>query len=229
MFRKTSSVVSLASYGLLAILAFSFLAGCQTAKRHWPAMTGQVLDAETDEPIQDAIVLANWQGVVSFSNTRCFYQVRDITDAQGRFTIPAWENQASTARSSNQHIHIKAHKYGYRRSEKTYRTKSYRKNIYYLERDDAIAIERLRYLRHVISGSGCGVPKSEAKHQLLPLYSSVYKEAYKLASNSEEQEILSDIQAMITWKWREADSVPPWGPAQFDAYFNEHIREELLQ
>jgi len=228
MFRKSSSIASLASCGLLVFLTFTLLAGCQTTRRYWPAQTGQVLDAETGKPIQNAIVLANWQGVVSYSNTRCFHQVRDITDEQGRFHISAWENQTSTAKSSYQNIHIYTHKYGYRRSEKTYRTKSYRKNIYYLERHKTNAIERLKYLSHYISIIGCG-PHSGSKERLFPVLKSIYREVLDIATTDDvgEQELVRQIQDSISLYWR--DKEPLWTPAQFDKYFEEHVKGELLR
>lgn len=89
---------------LIASAAFSFavMAGENLPAAYSGAkIAGRIVDKETGEPIEGAVVVASWQ-VYRIEQTRLklstvpktnklFYIAEALTDAQGRYVIPAWE------------------------------------------------------------------------------------------------------------------------------------------
>lgn len=75
-----------------SLMLFSLtLFGCD---RNYP-ITGQVIDAETRKPVEEAVVAINWirykWGLPGLPTNKERYGSTDIiTDAQGRFTIPTY-------------------------------------------------------------------------------------------------------------------------------------------
>ena len=54
------------------------------------AINGTVMDSETEEPIEGAIVLVEWtktEGVPGMTNTESYKVVEKITDNEGKFTV----------------------------------------------------------------------------------------------------------------------------------------------
>jgi uncharacterized GH25 family protein len=66
------------------------VSGCTKTWRA-EAINGRVVDAGTGTPIAGAVVLVNWQlkGMEGFPQGQLAIFER-VTDAQGRFEIPAW-------------------------------------------------------------------------------------------------------------------------------------------
>lgn len=83
---------------VLAVIATSTIAGCGMPHRlYGKRIAGQVVDAETGQPIAGAHVALLWRsGVIPSGftghNSRdiCFHAAATTTDAQGRFDIPGW-------------------------------------------------------------------------------------------------------------------------------------------
>ncbi|MCI5123905.1 MAG: hypothetical protein D3925_05370 [Candidatus Electrothrix sp. AR5] len=96
----------LKQYGFTILLTFVLpLNGCSGST------TFRVLDAETKQPIEGAVALAEWTstgGLPGFSHTSTDKVAEDVSDSEGKLTIPgAWGFLAL------QTPHIKIYKPGY--------------------------------------------------------------------------------------------------------------------
>ena len=85
----------------LCAVALMLMAACRTGQEQWGPFRGQVVDAETGEPIAGAHVMALWiREPPSLHYQQWVYDAREtVTDADGRFEIPyerrwltAWVN-----------------------------------------------------------------------------------------------------------------------------------------
>ena len=87
-------------------LVFSFLlSGCATST------TFRVLDAETKQPIEGAVALAEWtssSGLPGLSHTDTVKVAEDVSDSEGKLTIPG-----TIGFNALQTPHIKVYKPGY--------------------------------------------------------------------------------------------------------------------
>ena len=83
---------------IVAVIALSTAAGCGMPHLlYGKRVAGQVVDAETGEPIAGAHVALLWRSVIiptgfTGHNSRdiCFHAAATTTDAQGHFDIPGW-------------------------------------------------------------------------------------------------------------------------------------------
>lgn len=79
--------------GLVASLVVCVLLGLSSCTKSWrsEAIDGRVVDEGSGAPVADAVVLVNWQikGMEGYPQGQLAIFER-VTDAQGRFQIPAW-------------------------------------------------------------------------------------------------------------------------------------------
>jgi hypothetical protein len=75
----------------VAMLSLSF-GGCATVLKG-PAISGRVLEQDTNRPLAGAVVLAYWSGDIPHfpeSSSACFEVLSGTTDAQGNYHLKAW-------------------------------------------------------------------------------------------------------------------------------------------
>lgn len=76
----------------IALLAVALIltAACRIGQEQWGPFRGQVVDAETNEPLAGAHVMALWvREPPSLHYQQWVYEAREtVTDAEGRFEIP---------------------------------------------------------------------------------------------------------------------------------------------
>jgi len=78
------------SFWLFAVLIM-FVQGCSYAIRYDGTYTGIVVDADTQEPIEGAVVLGTWYTVAHTvaGGVHSYYDAREtVTDKSGEFSIP---------------------------------------------------------------------------------------------------------------------------------------------
>jgi hypothetical protein len=78
------------SFWLFAVLII-FVQGCSYAIRYDGTYTGIVVDADTQEPIEGAVVLGTWYTVAHTvaGGVHSYYDAREtVTDKSGEFSIP---------------------------------------------------------------------------------------------------------------------------------------------
>lgn len=142
--------------------------------REWPGLEGRVLDAQTEEPIEGAFVVARWIGYGGYSQSQCFHVEVAETDEQGRYRIAPWRNDQDSAILSNQRQSIeRVHAEGYRESQITRERESYRQGVYYLEKDEGDAEDRLKYLRNAVIGCSSRYGNKDA---LIAFYKALHHE-----------------------------------------------------
>jgi hypothetical protein len=175
--------------GVLAVMVFALLGYIL-----WPAfvtptasggpLSGRVIEDGSGQPIAGAIVLARWEGYVSHG-TVCFHVESTITDAEGRYHIPAWKKKHMWGDTDDQRVYVRPHKAGYRW------TNTHIKNeLRSLALDNRTREQRLEYLRTL--SPGCGSRDESEKNQL-PLLRAVYEEAESIAVTKEDMRTLNGI------------------------------------
>lgn len=86
-------------------------------------VSGRVIDASTGLPVPDAIVVVLWHGswtkIFAESSSGCYHAETARTDADGRFTTPAWVRpfSATDLRLTPDYVGYAAYKPGYWRAE----------------------------------------------------------------------------------------------------------------
>lgn len=164
----------------LLVVSLAGLAACVSAGKVWPEQTSIVLDEDTREPIEGAIVVARWIGTISQlvdSQTTCYHVESTTTDSQGRYRIPAWAKMPGKV--GHNEVQYTAYKAGYVHTRTDRAT-----GDQYLRRDKRGAKERLEYLDR----AAVFCPDAdESMRKLLPLYKALYAEASNLAKTNEER------------------------------------------
>jgi hypothetical protein len=138
----------------------------------------------SEKPIVGAIVLARWEDDV-YHGTVCFHVESTITDAEGRYHIPAWEKKHIWGNTGNQRVHVRPHKAGYRWTDKHIKNE-----LRSLTLDNRTREQRLEYLRTL--SPGCGSRDESEKNQL-PLLRAVYEAAESIAITKEDMRTLNGI------------------------------------
>lgn len=75
---------------LLILLLLSAISGCYSPTGCYGPMTGTVVDAETGNPIEDAIVYVEWTvttGLPGLKSANTYAVTEKVTDKNGKFTI----------------------------------------------------------------------------------------------------------------------------------------------
>lgn len=156
------------------------------------AVDGAVLEEGSTKPIAEAIVVARWIGDlpgIADSKTVCYHVLSTTSDEQGRFHFSPWQKEANEWQRKIKRgvVYIFAYKRGYA----FVNTKA--DNTVYLEPFRGTREERLKYLKRVDGGSGCGSAGESAKN-LAVLRKALYEEALAVASGKgEDQRILESL------------------------------------
>ena len=157
------------------IVSLITLTACVSAGKVWPEQIGIVLDAESREPIEGAIVVVRWIGTISAlvdSQTTCYHVESATTDAQGRYRVPAWTKMPGPVRHNE--VHYTAYKPGYRHVRTDMATGEQQL------RSDARGVkERLEYLSGMVRSVGCH-EAGKSERALYELRAAIYYEARAL-------------------------------------------------
>jgi hypothetical protein len=179
----------------LIALAALLLSGCVSTGGY---ITGQVLDADTREPIPDAHVVITWRGgefAVVETKTLCIRADATLTDADGNFRFLPWAQWDGILPKSDEGSFIFVYKPGYfdtyyyhalvRMIGKTVTEGDAR--LHLLKRFESGGLSRkeyMDYLLQVSSWANCGTDKAN----LVPISRAVYAEAERLAQTNDEKE-----------------------------------------
>lgn len=177
----------------LAWVAVALSTGCALAPpREVPPQTGRVLDEETQQPIEGAIVVLRWQGVgtKAFVDTEtvCYHVESAVTDVDGRYATAPWTEESRYRDLSMKSILVSTYRAGYRQVRMNEGI-----SALYLKRDKRRAKERLEYLLVLSSSVSCGSSDGRPD-KLLTLYDSMYREATSIGGTSiEERKIVNSL------------------------------------
>jgi hypothetical protein len=115
----------------------------------------------------------------------CFHVENTVTDAEGRYHIPAWEKRHMWGNSDDQRVHVRAHKEGYRMTDTHIKNE-----LISFALDTGTREQRLQYLLKVTPA--CGT-QDESRENLLPMLRAAYEEAKSIASTNEDMRTLESI------------------------------------
>jgi hypothetical protein len=143
-------------------------------------MNGMVLEEGTDKPISGAIIAVEWHGHVSSgamfveASKVCYHVGTATTDEQGRYRTKSWKQPQRKEYTVNfDRITMTVYKRGYGGPKALYREKN---GVIYLAPFTGTREERLKFLKGIATGSGCG-DAGESQRRLYPLYKELYYEA----------------------------------------------------
>lgn len=171
---------------LVSTIALPSLQGCSgTPVRDWPAMEGVVLDADTNEPIEGAIVVAFWEGYGGHSKI-CFHTESGISDATGKFLISPWRNTSETQFVRYQTVKVgPVFKAGYRESPRTVAEQSHQQGTYFLAIDRSDTTERIEYLLE--SAKACTLYRDGSEMKAWPLLAEILRESIRIAKTKNDK------------------------------------------
>jgi hypothetical protein len=163
-------------------------------------LRGVVVNADTGEPIPDAIVVAKWitsTGTAGGSELVCFHAGTATTNAAGEYYIPAWRQKSPFSAKYERDITVYAYKPGYRAQ---YRFPPREGYITEYIKDKLVpsqetAKERLEYLDHLGRNTLCFQAR-ESVGALLPLQKALLEEARSLAK-SESDSIVGNLRDIV--------------------------------
>jgi hypothetical protein len=155
---------------------------------------GRVLEASTNNPIPDTIVVARWIGYISSfadSKTVCYHVLSATTDSNGHYSMPAWRKKMTEEWQKNltpREVKIDVYKAGYEWAgmAKTEQGVSYFKK--YTGSNNA----RLKELIRILESTRCGT-KDSSEHNLHELYTALYEEGKVIATSPSELDIIDTL------------------------------------
>lgn len=193
---------------------------------------GKVIDATTNTPVEDAIVVARWIGHLAtwaHGSTNCYHVESTTTDKNGEFHIPKWEKNYTEDWQKNispRYVDITAYKPGYQLSPRQIEEQSPPKGIYYIEPFKGSREERLEYLLHLSGLVGCRSAGDEKT--LIAVYKSLYDEAKTTATSDDDKSSLQIIRRHALYAWsrppRELTSHEIEQAIQSDPYLREQFK-----
>lgn len=205
----------------VAGLVASVIVGCALAPAHEiPAQTGRVLDEETQQPIEGAIVVLRWQGVgtKAFVDTQtvCYHVESAESDVNGRYTTMPWKEESRYRDLSMKQVLPTVYKAGYRFVRVDRST-----GDQYLRRDTLDVKERLGYLISLIRSGSC-LASGESQRNIYHLRESIYYEAKSLGASNDD---LQWMRKMAASAWLALD--PYTSQREADKAEAKFLREHL--
>lgn len=173
------------------------IAGCASEMvRSWPEINGRVLDAENEAPIEGAIVNVYTHGIESMvidSQSVCYHIDATVTDIDGMFKFPAWNEGLVFSSVGSKHWTVRVFKPGYIESIRTNREQSQKEYVWYQRKFQGTREEWFSYLRRMYMSTSCG-NAGQAKIDVLPVLEAVLRDAEQLASTGEEVKFVRWLQ-----------------------------------
>lgn len=183
---------------ILAVITLSATGGCGMPHLlYGKRVAGQVVDAETGEPIAGAHVALLWRSEIIPSgftghNSRdiCFHAAAAVTDAQGHFDIPGWWKW-KTYNVDNVDPFVLVYTRNYVPLQSFVQPASDRRPVehlaerYTLERFSGDADRRLDMLFWGLANRGCDYG-GESQKSLFPMLRKIHAEARELARTDKQ-------------------------------------------
>jgi hypothetical protein len=190
------------TFVLIALCCLFLLPACDTDPGYSSGkeLRGVIVNADTGEPIPDAIVVAKWitsTGTAGGSELVCFHVGTATTNSAGEYYMPAWRQKSPFSAKYERDITVYAYKPGYRAQ---YRFPPREGYITEYIKDKLVpsqetAKERLEYLDHLGRNTLCFQAR-ESVGALLPLQEALLDEARSLAE-SESDPVVQYLQDKV--------------------------------
>ena len=223
---------------VLVVIAFvmstTAAAGLFPHRLYGKRIAGQVVDAATRHPVAGAHVAFVWESAIIPSgftghNSRdiCYHAAATITDQQGRFEIPPWQEWSTF----DVEVHdpaalVYAPRYvpaQINLREGTLKPPIERPNERYeIRAFNGTVDERLDVMWWGIANRGCSYG-GESQRSLFPMLKAMYVEARQIATTDQQRKRVNGYAVMAA---RAAIATDPNGPANI-AEVDQFIKEKL--
>ena len=195
---KSKLCSRLITFVLIALCCLFMLPACDTDPGYSSGkeVRGVIVNADTGEPIPDAIVVADWitsSGTAGGSNLVCFHVGTATTNAAGEYYMPAWRKKGPFSAKYERSIVIFAYGRGYRWPYPKVKYGSYPTDKLIVSQEPAN--ERLKFLEDVAHETLCFQAR-ESVGALLPLQKALLDEARSLAK-SESDPVVQYLQDKV--------------------------------
>lgn len=219
-------VIRLQTIGLMLLIAFQ--SACGEMPKTWPEIRGQVLEYDTNKPIEGVHVVTKWKGgggVVDYQSV-CYHMEGAVTDKNGNFIIPTFNESLDAGMLTDKYMLYTIYKPGF--EVYTDPRQAYRKNTdttWFMKKYEGNADERFSYFRELMPSlicSNAGVSKRNA----YPLHRDVFYEAKKLAKTEEQRETvewLRRIAARVA-VWPENSNEDQYTEEQIELFLRDHLQ-----
>ena len=196
------------TFVLIALCCLFLLPACDTDPGYSSGkeLRGVIVNADTGQPIPDAIVVAKWitsSGTAGGSELVCFHVGTATTNAAGEYYMPAWRQKSPFSAKYERDVTVYAYKPGYRAQYRFPPREGYITEYIKdkLVRSQETARKRLEYLDHVGRNTLCFQAR-ESVGALLPLQKALLEEARSLAKSESDPvvDLLRDIVAQTETK-----------------------------
>jgi hypothetical protein len=210
-------------YQRLVVLARLLLCGCVSTGGY---IKGQVLDADTREPIPEVYVAIRWDGVQPLFpadfRTICVHADLTRTNRDGKFSFMPWAKWDSAFPISDIDYHIVVYKPAYQEIlyEKGFWIAGKAGSPYLLKRSEASEEEQLTYLRLIPPRLSC-IEGGDSEGNVYPLFEAMYFEAKALSVSAEEKEQLQWFRKVAASAAIASKKSVHMGGSEYDALINE--------
>ena len=220
-----------------AALLVSAAAGCGMIPHvlYGKRIAGQVVDADTGQPIAGAHVAYLWESTINPSGftghsarTICYHAAATVTDAQGRFEIPAWRKWSTydvDDRDPNGLLY--APNYVPQQLvlfEGKIKPPVERVNERYLMKTfSGTAAERLDSIWAGIGNRGC-MYGGDSQKSLYPIQKALYEEARSMAATDDQRRRVHFFALMAADAALAADPNGPSNGAEVEKFIREKLK-----
>lgn len=198
-------------------------------------IAGQVVDSETGMPVAGAHVAFLWESTIipsgftgHNSRTICYHAAAAITDAQGRFDVPAW-SEWSTYDVENRDPNglVYAPKYVPRQIhlvEGTIKPPIERLSEKYpIKTFSGPSDKRMQMLFWGLANRSCHYGK-ESQKSLYPMLKAIYGEARSVARTSDDDDTVRVIARLAAAAALATDPSRPENDRATNAFIAEHLK-----
>lgn len=207
---------------LVVAINVLLLSGCASTGGY---ISGQVLDADTREPIPDVHVIINWEGgefALVDTQTVCVYADGTLTDENGKYRFLPWiKSDGFPVGPVGSHIYV--YKPGYEEARLRRKQKD---DPYLLKHVEESRKARFEYLSHIPQRTSCH-EGGESQKNLFPLYEAVYYEAKVLAVPGEEKKKLEWFREVAASAAISDDNENDMTLTEYNNLINEFLKDNL--
>ncbi|HLX29464.1 MAG TPA: carboxypeptidase-like regulatory domain-containing protein [Casimicrobiaceae bacterium] len=221
---------------IVAVIALSTTGGCGMPHLlYGKRVAGQVVDAETGEPIAGAHVALLWEaGIIPTGftghNSRdiCFHAAATTTDAQGHFDISGWWKwKTYNVYNVDPFVLVYTKNYvplkTFVEPAPDHRPRERLHERYTLKRFSGNVDQRLDMLFWGLANRGCDYG-DESQKSLFPMMQTIHAEARQIARTNEQLATVRIIGELAADAGLGVDLDKPVDDAKTKAFIKEHLR-----
>jgi hypothetical protein len=205
---------------VLAIVLSMLLTDGNAGPKYWPAQRGQVLDAETGEPLAGVFVIARYWGyypVPGHSSSSCYYAAGTTTNEKGEYSIPSHSDFMDIKVDKRSRLNF---------FKPDYRHVFYKDGIAKLEKDKSSREERLEELTRIARNSSCD-GAGQSQQSLFLFHKAIYNEAKAISVAVKEKEQLDWFRWVAASQIIAQDGDQGMSSAEFNRKIDEYLKDHL--